>query len=82
MGVALPPLSRGAGAAVAGATPILPLQKRKSIIAGHEVPWRPRCASFARFAELAKNSEAPFWQCFRRQATLGVALPPRGAGAA
>ena len=36
MGVALPPLSQGAGAAVAGATPILPPQKRKSIIVGHE----------------------------------------------
>ena len=34
VGVALPPLSRGAGAAVAGATPILPLQKRKGVIAG------------------------------------------------
>ena len=39
MGVALPPLSRGAGATVAGATPILPLQKRKSIIVGHEVDF-------------------------------------------
>ena len=37
-----------------------------------------------KIAELAEISEAPFWQCFRRQATLGVALPPlsRGAGAA
>ena len=31
--------------------------------------------------ELASFSHL-LWQCFRRQATLGVALPPRGAGAA
>ena len=63
---------------VAGATPILPPQKRKGGIAGHEVPWRPRCASFARFAELAENTLA----VLSAKPTLGVALPPRGAGAA
>ena len=33
--------------------------KRKVDIAGHEVPWRPRCAIFARFAELAETAKNP-----------------------
>ena len=32
--------------------------KRKGVIAGHEVPLRPRCAIFARLAELAENTLA------------------------
>ena len=51
IGVKRPALSRGAGAAQAPA-------KRKGGIAGHEVPWRLRCASFARIAELAENTLA------------------------
>ena len=52
IGVKRPALSRGAGAAQAPA-------RRKGGIAGHEVPWRPRCASFARFAELAGTAKQP-----------------------
>ena len=37
-------------------------------------------STFARFAELAENAKHPHMHGFRRQAILGVALPPRGRG--
>ena len=46
--------------------------RRKGGIAGHEVPWRPRCASFARFCGACGNQRSTLLAVLRRSRSLST----------